>query len=65
MLNIDRKESRTSTMKMSRIEDHNIDKETDRLYDPLRNAILNPETVTEHSLRSPKAASKSLIHDRF
>ena len=52
-------------MKMSRIEDHNTDKDTDKLYDSLRNVIMNPESVAEHALRSPKAASKSQIHDRF
>ena len=36
------RESGTNKMKTSTIEDHNVDQDTDKLYQPLRNAILNP-----------------------
>ncbi len=32
----------------SRLEEHNIHYHTDKLYDPLRNTLIHPETIKYH-----------------
>ena len=57
--------SSTNNMKISTINDHNYDETTDKLYDPLRTVVMHPEQVKAHQVSSPKAAQKSLMHDRY
>ena len=40
--------SSIANLKLSTIDDHNPDMTTDRLYDPMRNIIMHPESVMYH-----------------
>ena len=54
-----------SNLKVSNIKDHNNDIQTDKLYDPLRTVVMDPETAAIHKMKSPIAAKKSAMHDRY
>jgi len=57
--------SSLTNMKISTINDHNPDEITDKLYEPFRNIIINPEAVIDHEIESPRGADKSIIHDNY
>ena len=57
--------SSKANLRISSIEDHNYDRPTDKLYDPLRTVVMHPETAAKHEMSSPRAAEKTLMLDHY
>ena len=52
-------------MRYSRIEEHNIYRDTDKLYDPLRGVLMHPESSAMHSHLGNNAQRQSQLHDYY
>ena len=58
-------QNQTGGMRYSRIEEHNIHRDTDKLYDPLRGVLLHPENSAIHSNLGYQAQRTSQLHDPY